>query len=520
MKEKVQKFKLELMAGSMVHWIGLVSFGFLLIASLLFTRYFPADYQGEIPLSRIDWIPITLLETVALGAVILYLSRKLVCQEETAERNVRILLGLVLGWIAVFGVSWALLSKSIPVSDQYMITSSAERFAQGNFGRFEYGKYLYYYPFQLGMAAYEELIFRLFGLNNYLALKLINVAGIAAGVFAGYRITRILFSKIWIAVSFLLLYGTCFPLLIFSTYVYGDVLAVGLCLFSVWQFLRYVKEEKKSGFWLFLLGMILAVLLRTNSLIVFIASGCVWAVKAVSERRWKYLLCILLSVLCVTGSGKCLEKVYEYRSGMTINEGMPSILWIAMGMQEGDKEAGWYNGYSIYIYQDTCQYEEDTASELGKAEIHARAKEFLKNPGYALDFYWRKFSSQWSEPTYGCFIMTYAAEEEREAIGESLYTGTLNRILQGFMNAYQLLIYASVLLLLIRRRKTKEPLEWYILLIAVIGGVLFHLLWEAKSRYVLPYFVFMLPMAAAGLYEIKEMLQHGRTKDETAETGR
>lgn len=117
MKEKVQKFKLELMAGSMVHWIGMVSFGFLLIASLLFTRYFPADYQGEIPLSRIDWIPITLLETVALGAVILYLSRKLVCQEETAERNVRILLGLVLGWIAVFGVSWALLSKSIPVSD-------------------------------------------------------------------------------------------------------------------------------------------------------------------------------------------------------------------------------------------------------------------------------------------------------------------------------------------------------------------------------------------------------------------
>ena len=88
------------------------------------------------------------------------------------------------------------------------------------------------------------------------------------------------------------------------------------------------------------------------------------------------------------------------------------------------------------------------------------------------------------------------------------------------MDAYQLLIYAAVLFLLIRKRKDKEPLEFYILLIGVLGGVLFHMMWEAKSRYVLPYFVMMLPMAAGGLYQMQEMIQGRGMKDEAAKAGR
>ena len=65
----------------------------------------------------------------------------------------------------------------------------------------------------------------------------------------------------------------------------------------------------------------------------------------------------------------------------------------------------------------------------------------------------------------------------------------------------------------------QEPLEWYVLLIAVIGGVLFHELWEAKSRYVFPYFVMMIPMAADGLAKLAGCLGRWRTKDEASESG-
>ena len=53
----------------------------------------------------------------------------------------------------------------------------------------------------------------------------------------------------------------------------------------------------------------------------------------------------------------------------------------------------------------------------------------------------------------------------------------------------------------------------------VIGGVLFHELWEAKSRYVFPYFIMMIPMAAEGLGLLSGCLGKRRTKDEASESG-
>lgn len=513
--------KLENWAGGFLVWASLILFVFLTVTSLIFTRYFPKDYSEEIPLNRVAVFPLTLLGAAALLTVIVWLGNRVVCSPEKGERRLRILLGLVLGWIFLTGTVWVFAAHSCPISDQAMITSSAERFAQGNYGRLDYGKYLYYYPFQLGLVAYEEQVFRLFGLNRYPVLQILNVVGITVSAFAGYQIVRLLFSRIQAAAYYLLLAGSCISFWLYSVYVYGDALSIAFSMLAVWQFLRYSKKEKKSGIFWMLLFLSVAVMLRNNSLIVLIAILCVLLVESVSRRRWQYFLCACLLLTGTFAAQQALKSHYERISGKAVNDGMPSILWIAMGMQEGDKEAGWYNGYSVHIYQDVCSYDSSAASEIGVDEIKDRAKEFLKAPGYAVDFYWRKFTSQWTEPTYGGFIMTYAQDGERGEFAAQVYEGGANRFLLGFMDCYQLAVYGLVLLLLIRKRKSKEPLEHYILLIAILGGVLFHLLWEAKSRYVLPYFVLMLPMAAAGMEELLQMIRSWRKKkDETAEAGR
>lgn len=50
-------------------------------------------------------------------------------------------------------------------------------------------------------------------------------------------------------------------------------------------------------------------------------------------------------------------------------------------------------------------------------------------------------------------------------------------------------------LLFYRNNKKKGEL---LLGIAVVGGFLFHMFWEAKPQYTLPYFVLLLPYCAAG----------------------
>ena len=73
------------------------------------------------------------------------------------------------------------------------------------------------------------------------------------------------------------------------------------------------------------------------------------------------------------------------------------------------------------------------------------------------------------------------------------------------MKIFQVFIYifTFVFSVVIYRRKQ----EVYALIpIAFVGGTLFHMIWEAKSRYVFPYFVFLLPLAAYGLVVVKNKI--------------
>ena len=74
------------------------------------------------------------------------------------------------------------------------------------------------------------------------------------------------------------------------------------------------------------------------------------------------------------------------------------------------------------------------------------------------------------------------------------------------MNIYQILVYGGVLFLLAEKRRQWTTIENYILLICVFGGFLFSLMWEAKTRYVFPYFIAMIPYGAAGVWALLEVL--------------
>lgn len=84
------------------------------------------------------------------------------------------------------------------------------------------------------------------------------------------------------------------------------------------------------------------------------------------------------------------------------------------------------------------------------------------------------------------------------------------------MKIYQLVVYGSILFLLIRKRKRWEHIEKYVLLIAVFGGFLFSLMWEAKTRYVFPYLIMELPYIALGIKELVDWL-HGKIAERRGE---
>ena len=65
------------------------------------------------------------------------------------------------------------------------------------------------------------------------------------------------------------------------------------------------------------------------------------------------------------------------------------------------------------------------------------------------------------------------------------------------MNQFQQLVFFGMLLSLFELWRQRDMRNCLLPLI-VLGGLLYHLLFEAKSLYAQPYFMLMIPMAAFG----------------------
>ena len=65
------------------------------------------------------------------------------------------------------------------------------------------------------------------------------------------------------------------------------------------------------------------------------------------------------------------------------------------------------------------------------------------------------------------------------------------------MNQFQQLVFFGMLLSLFELWRHRDMRNCLLPLI-VLGGLLYHLLFEAKSLYAQPYFMLMIPMAAFG----------------------
>lgn len=218
-------------------------------------------------------------------------------------------------------------------------------------------------------------------------------------------------------------------------------------------------------------------------------------------------------------------------------EGVPSAAYFAMGMEETEGKYGWYNGRNVGLFRDAGYDREQTVLDA-RETMKASIGEFQNSKRYLIRFYAGKFLSQWGDPT--CVSMR-EMEETRRHTGElpklvdSLIFGTGSRILQWGMNVTHSLIYLGLTMYLLSvagaalRRKQKlgmltqeqaqkseqaqtsqqaQKQEHHLrtvsepeilLVLFLVGGMLFHQIWEASGRYTMRYYLTMLPLAAWGI---------------------
>lgn len=493
--------------------LGMGLAGILLVGGFLFTCY-AEDMTSQTVLRRWDNGLVNVLGMAVWGGTLWLAGRWGARKPDTRKK---LLLIAVIGWCAVAGLVLVVFGKTVPAADAMSVYSIGEELAAGNMGVIHpVDSYLSYYPQQIGLAAYYEGIIRLWNLlpwdvPAYHIIKCINVGWACALIFFLYKSVQLLFKDDRTDCIFLVMAGANLPLIFYTSFVYGEIPSFACFCIGLWALLRFLgggpviaspgRLAALAG--LMTVSFTASVMLRKNSLILVIAAVLVLLFQWLKTGRHTLFLTALLCLCCSLAVLPFIQKCYEARSQSTLSSGVPAMSYVAMGMQESSRGNGWYNAFNFDTYQESGM-DKAAASALSRQAIGERLSYFKEHPGYAARFYLDKFLSQWADGTYACRQATLATFGGRSPFFQQVYEGRYSPVLIFLCNTYQNILYAGAALFCFfaLKKKTRSlfrNLPIYLCLIGVFGGFLFHMVWEANSRYIFPYGLLLLPYAAYGI---------------------
>lgn len=412
-------------------------------------------------------------------------------------------------WVGALSFWWIYSADRVPKGDQAFIYGAASYFQEGNFYFFGPGGYLGMFPYQLGLVMLLEVLFLFVGPYNYFAFEVICAFMAVGIVLIGYsiikRITDSLVAQVFYCVSMM----CCIPLIFYTSWVYGDLPSIFFSLLAYDVLLRYEEGKKKRWLVLLVLSIIFAILVRQHSWIFVVALILAGGIHSLRKRD-AVLAITLISLLLIpqivyTG----IYTVYEIRSGVEKCEGIPFVATIAMGLQENWNGNGWYSNYAKDIYGD-MELDVELTAQVAKQEIRQRLEVFRNNPSYAIRFFKSKILSQWNQPLYQSiyFNTNYEKSDKPPTVGslaESVAEQNFSKIL-AMADRIQFVIFVGVLAYFAFAVKRNSNLLHHVLAIFIIGGFLFSVIWEAKARYVFPYYVIMFPVASIGYWQISQKI--------------
>ena len=417
-------------------------------------------------------------------------------------------------------------------ADAYAIYTAAGEIKDGNYsslildaatreGTYTSG-YLAAYPHQIGITLILSFLQRFLPGVRY--IYILNLILILLNNLLMLNISDALFHNDQINFMAVLLTFIMLPHFFFCIFCYGIIPGLTALLIS---FLALINFEKSGNIFLAVSAVLfgaLAVVLRSNYMIgviaevillflIFLRSFEQGSNKIVGRIRYIVTAVLLIAVMLVPNM--ILKAGIGTVSGHKIENSIPRSAWMAMGLTEGRRAEGWYNGYNYNTFKETG-YDQKATDKAARDLIGERLQTFRDDHDYTYTFFMRKLASTWSEPTFQS-VWVGPQEDTAEKVGgflfKSIYNGgaaydvtcVICSIVYTIVLAGCVLFLAKSLIRRIRIMTDRYSHNDTITVCAafpilfLLGVFLFHLVWETKSLYVFSSIYMLLPLAAAGL---------------------
>ena len=490
---------------------------FLFFCSLTQTTVTALYQDNEHPSYMKDPVLLMLL-VLALSLVLLYVICRYVI------RNQKIRTGSLRAAALVWAAAWCLFAVYVfrcgVSSDGMNVNILAGNLLDGDYQAILDNPYFQVYPYQIYMAEFFAFVYRIIGRDNYIVFQLMNAVLIILAMLALQKITDEIFkggketacktagaaaetgteTGRWLPVISMLY----IPLFLFSALIYGDVISLCLGLWAIFFTLRYLQTDR----WQYLIPtaalFCLAVITKENTKIMLMAFFIIMVLKTFTDRRWlRLVLAGAVVVIGLSGTFTIRQAVTRQMGLDSFPEGTPLLSWVVMGVQDTDESGvgcGWFNGFTSNVYEESGRNPE-LAAELSKEALKEAISFQLQHPKHMIYYYYKKFISSWNDSS---FMIQQLNEwnsrhsENKIPLSDVFIYGSGYTFLFWLMNFCHLIVTFFVAIGGIAvLRKWSLPAAY--LLLNVTGGVLFHeFVWETSGRYVHPYYVMLMPVAAYG----------------------
>lgn len=418
-------------------------------------------------------------------------------------------------WTIAIGILWVSTSQVAPTTDSGWTAGAAMNFSNENYEVLN-DNYFREYSFQLGFVFFEEILIRIAklfkeDLPNLIFIQKFFVILLALSYVTILHMLDLICEDKRIRHTAFLMLAFCVQPILTCSFMYGIIPGFAFTVWAIYCEIKFLKSDSWKSKLLFgilsTLCITISVVIKSNNLIVLVAMALLAGVMAFRNKKTLCnLLLVVASVISCTLTPDAVISMYEKRSNMEIADSMPIISWFAMGMCEGNNAPGWFSWIAVSTFEE-CGFDADAAAERSKEIIQDRINYFRENKQYRNDFFYKKYISMWNETTYQSIWHNTERGQYNPKTGIAKFICEEKRAeTKRYADYFSQLVFVGCFFGIIYCLKKKNT---YLMLmpLIVLGGMLYHLLAEAKSQYALPYFIWMTVFAACGFVFLIDWLK-------------
>ena len=343
------------MLKKIIYFFGAIFLALITGLNLIFTASLDNSEHITISTNGIFYV-IGLLITVFL----IFGINKFLNYKFTNKKKKNLIFKISIIFYALFNIVWCIVVRPAIVADQIHACNLAQTFYSGDDSKFLFNQtyagiplieYIQAYYQQITLAFVFSIFFKIIHFDGIGILRVLNIIGNLGIVFALFKICTQLDKKYKTnKVLLLFLIFTFFSLTMLSTFIYGDIPSIALCLFSVYFMMKYVENKKISNAILASFLTMIAYMMRMNSLIFIIATVMYLLFSFFNNFKTHSLkhnivelIIVFTYILISILPSNLVKSYYINKYNLDKTKAYPSISYFLMAMEESPRANGWYN---------------------------------------------------------------------------------------------------------------------------------------------------------------------------------